>query len=73
MQKYKSTCLRSGSGQSFDVRCVSYITAPVGVSLPFFLLLLFASCGHDLGMSLHPGVESQDVLHDTRPKSIARQ
>lgn len=58
---------------SVDVHCASYITAPLGVSLPFFLLLLFARCGHDLGMSLHPGVESQDVLHDTGPKSIAQQ
>lgn len=45
------------------MRCVSYVTTPVGVSLPFFLLLLLVRGGHDVGVSLHPGIESQDVLH----------
>lgn len=65
--------LHNDIGQSVCVHCVSYITAPVGVSFPFFLLLLLASCGQDLGMGLHPGIESQDVLHHSRTKRIWQQ
>lgn len=43
---------------------MSYIAAPVRVSLPVFLFFLLVCRGHDLSMSLHPGVQSQDALYN---------
>ena len=52
---------------------IAYITGPVRVSFPVFLFLLLVGCGHDLSMSLHPGIEGQDVLYETRRNSSTHQ
>lgn len=45
-----------------SVSGLSYVTAPLMVPLPVFLFLLLVRRGYDLSMSLHPGIQCQDVL-----------
>lgn len=44
---------------------MSYVTVPFRVSFPVFLFFLLTCRGHDLSVSLHPGIKSQDVLKNT--------